>query len=340
MRRESGFQESKISVVIDNYNYDRYLAEAIESVLNQSRAPSELIVIDDGSTDRSQEVICSFGDRVKGVFKENGGQGSAFNSGFSVASGDWILFLDADDRLCPGAIEALEEVVADVSPHCSRIFWKRRLIDENSAILRTPTLGKEGPRRRDFVRELNSGGIFVVQPTSSNLFRRKSLAKILPMPESEYRICADTYLAWKTAQVGEGVELGQYLNDYRIHGKNAFQDREGMTKERLRKMIYWWYQDFQLEREMPGRENISFLESSQAQRETVMKHMIHAFQFEALPRVFLKESRSAWETAFYQRKKSTARRLLDVFRVKALRCFPRAGSDRLLNWALRSRWLP
>ena len=340
MDRGSDIRHSKISVVIDNYNYERYLGEAIESVLNQTRAPWELIVVDDGSTDNSQEVIRSFGDRVEGVLKENGGQGSAFNAGFSVASGEWILFLDADDRLCPGAIETLEELVADVSARCSRIFWKRRLIDENGDILRTPNPVDSGPRRRDFVQELNSGETFVVHPTSSNLFRRESLARILPMPESEYRVCADTYLAWKTALVGEGIELGRYLNDYRIHGNNAFQETGKMTKERLRKKLHWWSQDFQLEKEMPGREKISFLTSSQGRREIVIKFMLYGIQFQALPEIFRKESRREWETAYCQRKGSGKKRLRDLVRVMVLRCLPRGGSNGLLNWAMRSRWLP
>ena len=72
------------SIVITNYNYERYLAEAIESALAQRWADIEVVVVDDGSSDGSRGVIERFGDRVIAVFKENGGQGSAFNAGAST----------------------------------------------------------------------------------------------------------------------------------------------------------------------------------------------------------------------------------------------------------------
>jgi len=70
-----------VSIIIDNYNYGRFLGEAIDSALAQTYPHVEVIVVDDGSTDNSREVIAKYGDRIIPVLKENGGQASAFNAG-------------------------------------------------------------------------------------------------------------------------------------------------------------------------------------------------------------------------------------------------------------------
>ncbi|HEX8294533.1 MAG TPA: glycosyltransferase family A protein [Pyrinomonadaceae bacterium] len=86
-----------VSVIIPVYNCERYLAEAVESVLVQSRSPHEVIVIDDGSRDGSARVAQGFGRSVRYRFQENAGTGAARNHGASLARGDMVAFLDADD---------------------------------------------------------------------------------------------------------------------------------------------------------------------------------------------------------------------------------------------------
>ena len=88
-----------ISVIIPVYNYDRYLAEAVESVLNQTYRNIEVIVVDDGSTDQSGAVARSFASRgVRYCQQVHAGIGSTRNKGVELAQGDFIAFLDADDR--------------------------------------------------------------------------------------------------------------------------------------------------------------------------------------------------------------------------------------------------
>jgi glycosyltransferase involved in cell wall biosynthesis len=89
--------EKKISVIIPVYNCERYLAESIESVKSQTYSPYEIIVIDDGSTDKSAQVAESFGSSIKYHFQSHAGIGSARNNGIRLSSGDMIAFLDADD---------------------------------------------------------------------------------------------------------------------------------------------------------------------------------------------------------------------------------------------------
>ena len=88
-----------ISVLIDTYNHEQFIAQAINSVLEQdiSMADVEIIVVDDGSTDRTPEIIRGFEPRVRVVSKSNGGQASAFNAAISQCHGEIIAFLDGDD---------------------------------------------------------------------------------------------------------------------------------------------------------------------------------------------------------------------------------------------------
>ena len=96
-----------VSILINNYNYERFLREAIDSALNQSYQPIRVIVVDDGSTDDSREIIASYGDRIKTILKENGGQASVFNQGFASSQGEIICFLDSDDLFRPDKVAAI-----------------------------------------------------------------------------------------------------------------------------------------------------------------------------------------------------------------------------------------
>ena len=80
--------EPFISIVVNNYNYARFLGAAFDSALAQNYPHREVVVVDDGSTDGSREVIEAYGTRVIPICRENGGQGAAFNSGFSASRGE------------------------------------------------------------------------------------------------------------------------------------------------------------------------------------------------------------------------------------------------------------
>ncbi len=90
-----------ISVVIPAYNAEQFVARALNSVLAQSRRADEIIVVDDGSTDKTAEKIKDFGDQVRYIYQENAGASVARNRGVEAAGGEWIAFLDADDEWLP-----------------------------------------------------------------------------------------------------------------------------------------------------------------------------------------------------------------------------------------------
>lgn len=87
----------KVSVIIPTYNYGRFIGKAIESALAQSCPPTEVIVVDDGSTDETEKVVAAFGERVRYLPQTNQGVGASRNNGANVATGDFLAFLDADD---------------------------------------------------------------------------------------------------------------------------------------------------------------------------------------------------------------------------------------------------
>ena len=102
-----------VSVLIDTYNHERFIEQAITSVLEQDRsmADVEIVVVDDGSTDRTPEIVRSFEPRVRLIRKPNGGQGSAFNTGIPECRGEIIAFLDGDDWWAKGKLRRVVEAM-------------------------------------------------------------------------------------------------------------------------------------------------------------------------------------------------------------------------------------
>ncbi|MCD6393437.1 MAG: glycosyltransferase family 2 protein, partial [Planctomycetes bacterium] len=94
-------QSYTISVVIPAFNAEEYIGRAIDSVLAQTRQPDEIIVVDDGSTDNTAEVIKPYSPKVHYIHQENGGASVARNTGIEAATGQWLAFLDADDEWLP-----------------------------------------------------------------------------------------------------------------------------------------------------------------------------------------------------------------------------------------------
>ena len=209
----------KASIVVTSYNYGRFLAQAIESALAQTHSETEVIVVDDGSTDGSRRVIDAFGKRIMSVLKENAGQASAFNAGFAASSGEIVLFLDSDDVLLPTAIEQAAERVRP--NHVVKAHWPLWEIDE-----RGDRTGQIVPSNRVrgglLVDELVERGLteYDWPPTSGNAWARSLLDELLPMPEAEYRTCPDIYLGALARLYGRIEVIAEPQSLYRVHGRN------------------------------------------------------------------------------------------------------------------------
>ena len=206
-----------VSLVINNYNYERFLGDAIESALAQTYPNTEVIVIDDGSTDGSKSVIALFGDRVKAVYKENGGQGSAFNEGLGQVQGAIVIFLDADDVLAPEVVQMVVDAFAnDSGLVCVR--WRLELIDEvgNSLGATNPGRDIEVPVGDLSQRIIRHGWRYATPPTSGNAFLADCLRTFFPIPP-EIRRCCDVYLFGNVAMRGRLGFIDETLGSYRQH---------------------------------------------------------------------------------------------------------------------------
>lgn len=214
-------QENKIlvSIIINNYNYDQFLAEAINSALNQTYQNLEVIVVDDGSTDRSCEIINEYGDRIISIFQENGKQAAAFNSGFSKSKGNIIIFLDSDDYIFPHAVD---KVAAAWHPNLSKIHYRLSVVDTLGHSLGYSSPQGTHPLSSGKVWEvlLEKGG-YVSTPTSGNALNRTVLEKLFPIPD-EYKLTADDYLSYQIPFYGDVASIEEPLGAYRIHSSNQW----------------------------------------------------------------------------------------------------------------------
>jgi glycosyltransferase involved in cell wall biosynthesis len=129
-----------ISIVIASYNQREYLCEAIESCLNQTVKPLEIIVVDDGSTDGSLQIARGYEPYVKVVSQVNKGLASARNTGIMWATGDFVLPLDSDDILLENCIEKIESNIKDTNADIIAPSFKNFGLDNSEIILGNPTL--------------------------------------------------------------------------------------------------------------------------------------------------------------------------------------------------------
>jgi glycosyltransferase involved in cell wall biosynthesis len=233
--KSTGEAVSLVSIIIDNFNYARFIREAIDSALAQSHTPVEVIVVDDGSTDNSREVISSYGARISAIFKPNGGHASAFNAGFRASHGSIVMFLDADDALLPNAVE---EVVRAWHPRVAKTQFVLAYIDAAGRALGgtvpySPARMPDGDIRASI---LGAGG-YVGVPTSGNAFARTVLDRILPLPEAQWRQAADTSLEIIAPFLGDVVSIRNTLGRYRIHESNHGMLGEELDSRKLRVKI-------------------------------------------------------------------------------------------------------
>ena len=206
----------KISVVIPCFNYVDYIGIAIESVLSQSYAEKELIVVDDGSADGSWEKIQSYGDGLQAIRINNSGAARACLSGVRRSTGDFIHFLDADDFLVAGAMDT---IASHLGPDVSKVQFTLAPIDVRGKSLGDPFPAlDETLTSEELVESINASGTYLTPPTSGNILRRDIFDYV---DDISYEKWIDGITLLIAPFIGRVVTLRQPLVYYRVHDRNA-----------------------------------------------------------------------------------------------------------------------
>lgn len=236
-----------VSIIINNYNYARFLSEAINSALDQTYPCTEIVVVDDGSTDESREIVAGYGDQIVPVLKENGGQASAFNAGVAASRGEIICFLDSDDVFLR---EKVAEIVSVFESHqdIDWCFHPLRLVKDGTG-MSLGVSGEGSSRKWDLRPYIKRGKLpirgkeaFDAPATSGLCFTRFLLRQILPMPEATSVSISDNYIKFTAYALSKGFYLSRELALQRIHSNNTYALRDDKRWLRARILIltaYW-----------------------------------------------------------------------------------------------------
>jgi len=224
-----------VTVLVDTYNHERFIEEAIVSVLEQDfpRGDVEILIVDDGSTDRTPEIVAKFEPRVRLIRKPNGGQASAFNAGIPQARGEIISFLDGDDWWKKNKLSAVMKAFAE---NVSVGVLGHGIIQVDGdtgggSILLPDTPGYFDMRSTQGAQTFRNFMCFL--GTSRVSIRKSVLKAVLPIPESLV-IEADEFMSAVAIAAGSALLLAEPLTFYRLHDRNLFQFR-GNDVVRLRR---------------------------------------------------------------------------------------------------------
>jgi len=222
----SGTTRPLVSIVIPSFNHERYLAAAIDSVLAQDYPHVELIVIDDGSTDRSAEVLRRYGTRFHWEVQANQGQVATQNRGWLMSRGEILAYLSADDVLLPQAVTRSVSCLRS-NPDAVLSYCDFNLIDPNGRFIRrirTPDFSY-----RDMV-------VKMICPPGPGAFFRRSAFEKTGLWDDGLRTMLDYDYWLRLGLQGRFVRIAEVLALYRVHpGQETFSRmNERMSEEPVR----------------------------------------------------------------------------------------------------------
>jgi glycosyltransferase involved in cell wall biosynthesis len=217
-----------VSIVIVNFNYAAFLNEAIDSALGQDWPHCETIVVDDCSTDASAEIMQSYGNRIKSIYRpENGGMSAAVNSGFAQSAGAIVMFLDADDFLY---LDAARRVVAAWSDNIAQVQARLDLVDVSGTVEDVFPPYEVQLDSGDVSAALALRGRYSTTVTTGLAFARSALEQVMPIPERAFDRSADGYLATVAPLYGELAVIEKPIGAYRRHDSNHSGFAANMAK--------------------------------------------------------------------------------------------------------------
>lgn len=212
-----------VSVLIDTYNHERYIEKAIRSVLEQDFPASdrEIVVVEDGSTDRTAEIVRGFEPHVRLVQKANGGQASAFNVGIAECTGEIVSFLDGDDWWAPGKLGRVAQVMREDS--------SIGLLGHGIFIVHMDGALQEDALHESATFQANSlvgAQLFRVRKSflgTSRMTIRSEVLGAIGLVPAPIKVQADEYLFTLAAVLSRTCILAEPLTYYRMHDANLFQ---------------------------------------------------------------------------------------------------------------------
>lgn len=206
-----------LSVVVPNYNYAEFLPDALDSVLAQRESFLDIIVVDDGSTDGSRQVLDRYRDRVTVIEQENTGQIGACLKGLSATTADYVYFLDADDYVdqsfAATVLPALHSLPVKVQFQLESVDREGQSFGSVFPAYPQPYVA------RQMCDDNRTMGFYQCPPTSGNVFRIAAL-QTLDLHKLIHPPYIDAMAALVMPHLGEVVTIPQRLSYYRIHGSN------------------------------------------------------------------------------------------------------------------------
>ncbi len=232
-----GVAAPTLGVIIVNYNYARFVVDAIESVLAQEPPFDEVIVVDDGSTDNSLEVITKFQPRVQVIAKANGGQLSASIAGITAARTDYVYILDADDYVALDFVRTIKPYLAE---NPAKVQFQLIGVDAEKKLLGStfPTYS-DGYGSSQMIEDNRIIGFYVSPPTSGNVYRRNVLTEMrLDLIKANEPLDGSPGLA--VPYLGAVRSINRPLALYRVHGQNHSR-WDQPDRSLLQGEIEWFY---------------------------------------------------------------------------------------------------
>jgi glycosyltransferase involved in cell wall biosynthesis len=215
-RAGSPGSDCRISIVITCFNQAVFLPDAINSVLNQTVSAVEIILVDDGSTDETAKVAAKY-PSISYQWQRNQGLSSARNNGIRAASGDFLVFLDADDRLLPTALESGLRCF-EAHPESAFVSGQYRRIDRNGAVIRLPhRIEIGGEPYLDLLR----GNYIGMHAT---VMYRRWVFDVVGDYDTALRACEDYDLYLRVARQCPVARHDELVAEYRLHGDNMSRD--------------------------------------------------------------------------------------------------------------------
>lgn len=223
-----------VTVIIPNFNYARFLSQAIDSVLAQSYKDFEVLVIDNGSTDNSTEILRGYGNRIRWICQENRGQSGSRNRGIEEARGQFIAFLDADDAWAERKLEKQMPLFENL--HVGLVYCGIAFTDRDLKLREIQLPVSRGRVLREFAE---GGRAVVIGGESSCIIRRECLSFIGGF-DPELSLSAGWDLYRRIASSYELDYVCEPLTLYRQHGDNTTQNLDSWAHDVpiiLRKMF-------------------------------------------------------------------------------------------------------